>query len=101
MKPTDRLAELEAGLIAMLKEVQSLREAVAEVEVQNQQLRTQLYAERDTREGQEHLFQLYEEGFHICPPHFAGSRPKEEDCLFCLSFLQRRHRGDRKSGTSS
>jgi regulator of replication initiation timing len=99
LKLTDRLTELEAGLIAIVKEMQSLREAVADLEAQNQQLRTRLYAERDTKEGQEHLFMLYEEGFHVCPPHFAGSRPKEADCLFCLSFLKRRQWGDRKPGS--
>lgn len=87
MELTQALRELEDKVAEILDEVQTLSRHVFQLEQQNEILRAKLYAEKTSGEGFENLVKLYEEGFHVCPLHFARSR--SGDCLFCVSFLNK------------
>jgi len=89
LEVTEALIEMEKKLTEMLAEIKELKMKVYSLEQQNQQLRAKLYTKPSQGQGYENLARLYEEGFHICPMHFATARNQGEDCLFCLGFLRR------------
>lgn len=106
-----RVAQVEEQIGGLYKELGGLKEQIVELIEENTRLtlenkrlnrlaRVEHETEEDKRvedqtqaQGKEHhhLFGLYDEGFHICNLHFGRLRT-EGDCLFCLSFL------DKKSG---
>lgn len=89
MKATEKLIELENKVQELLNELRDTKMYVYALEEENQQLRTKLFRHQHEYQGYDNLVKLYEEGFHVCPANFGYSREKQQDCIFCLSFLRR------------
>lgn len=93
MKLSQSLANLEEILTAALEQVREMKAQARALEEQNDRLREELYVLQGAGEAKAHLEQLYREGFHVCPAHFARPRAGQEDCLFCLNFLHHPRQG--------
>lgn len=93
MKLSQSLANLEEILTAILEQVREMKVQARDLEEQNDRLREELYELKGAGEARTHLEQLYREGFHVCPAHFARPRMGQEDCLFCLNFLNHPRQG--------
>ncbi|MCL2817366.1 MAG: DNA replication initiation control protein YabA [Clostridiales bacterium] len=87
MSLADEIKKWQEKLDALLQEGQLLQQKAAHLERQNAYLQERLSGRQAQDDGMEALSKLYDEGFHICHAYFA--QPREEDCLFCLSFMHK------------
>lgn len=88
MNSISRVTKFEKKLEGLLEEVRELKNYIYSLEKQNEDLRKKLYHnDSSTREGWANLKKLYKDGFHVCPVHFGRAKEEDNDCLFCISFI--------------
>lgn len=85
---------IEEELNQLLAKMAEVRQRVESLETQNAKLLERVNETDLHSEGDEALKKLYDEGYHICPTHFAKSREGEE-CLLCMAFMQSQQDGKR------
>ncbi len=104
----DSMMDIQAQTDATLQTIKALKEEVAnlleenqELHMENKHLRERLEREAEQLSDEEragltksrlNLENIYEDGFHVCNLFFGQRRVEDEPCAFCLEVIY----GERK-----
>ncbi|MDD3364603.1 MAG: initiation control protein YabA [Syntrophomonas sp.] len=84
--------ELKLLIRELILEIGDLKERVASLEREfnpepQYESRPEVELIKLQGEGYEHLGQIYNEGYHVCPVAYGQRR--SDGCLFCIAFMEK------------
>lgn len=93
---SDNLVETLSSVEFLKKQINELLEENTRYRLEITQLRKHINQIEEktvekgtTKHANEHLYAIYQDGFHVCSHFYGQRREDEEDCMFCTQIFDR------------